>query len=103
MQKPSILKESDYLIAWVLFFICATIGGAVAGALVSGIIGGILRVMHASPQVISRVCGLLGFMLALPISYFLFRFVVARFIVEKVEAAAAATATPAPEPMAQAA
>jgi hypothetical protein len=101
MKKSLYLKELDYLIAWVLFFICATIGGAVAGAIGGGIIGGLLGVLHASNQTIRAAAGVLGFLLALPISYLAFRFVVGKFIVEKVESAAAAAATP--QPMAQAA
>jgi hypothetical protein len=39
----------------------------------------------------------------MPVSYLIFRFVVARFIVEKVEAAVAAAAAAPPQPLAQAA
>src|SRR4051794_3897607 len=66
MKKSLYLKELDYLIAWVLFFICATIGGAVAGAIGGGIIGGLLGVLHASNQTIRAAAGVLGFLLALP-------------------------------------
>src|SRR3954453_23412983 len=102
MKKSSSLKELDYLIAWIVFFICATIGGAIVGAIGGGVIGGILGVLHVSNQTIRAAGGVVGFILALPISYLVFRFVVAKFIVEKVEAAAAAAAVPQ-QPLAQAA
>jgi hypothetical protein len=102
-MKKSSLKELDYLIAWVVFFISATIGGAVVDAIGGGIIGGILGVLHVSNQAIRTAGGVVGFILALPVSYLVFRFVVAKFVVEKVEAAAAAAATAPPQPLAQAA
>src|ERR1051325_2428950 len=91
-MKKSSLKELDYLIAWVLFFICATVGGAVVGAIGGGVIGGVMGALHVSHQVIRSVGVAVGFILGMPVSYLIFRFVVAKFIVEKVEAAASAAA-----------
>ena len=65
-MKTSVLKEADYFIAWAVSFLIATVGGAIIGMVARGI---------------------LGFLLSLPLSYLAFRFVVAKYIVSKVEAA----------------
>jgi len=79
-MKKSSLSEKDYFIAWVIFFVCAWIGGMIAGFV--GRIAG----------------GTVAFLLSLPISYVAFRFVVGKFVVEKVEAAAALNNPTFPQP-----
>ena len=80
---PHPLKESDYIKAWALFALCATVGGFIAGAIVGGILGAILAVAQAPIQVVRLVCAAGGFIAGLPISYGFFRLFVARFIVQK--------------------
>jgi hypothetical protein len=82
-MKTSALREIDYFLAWFLFFICATIGGAIVGAVGGGIIGAILGVSGASPESLRVAGGVVGFVLALPVSYLFFRFMVWKFVVQK--------------------
>jgi|GEM_PF-1141664 len=82
MNTPE-LKETDYLKAWVLFFVSATIGGALAGAVVGGILGGILGSAGIPLMTITTICAIAGAIVSLPISYFCFRFFVSYFIVRK--------------------
>lgn len=84
------LKETDYIKAWALFTVCATVGGIIVGALVGAIVGGVLGALGAPVRTISVLCGVLGFVLSLPISYLLFRLFVSRFIVGKLTAQAPA-------------
>jgi hypothetical protein len=87
-MKKSSLQEADYLIAWVVFFLCATVGSAIVGFIGGGLIGGVLGMSGARPQMIRVAGGIVGFVLSMPVSYVVFRFVVAKFIVEKVESQA---------------
>src|SRR5687767_10672567 len=80
------VKESDYLTAWAIFFLLSFIGGTVAGAVVGGVAGGILGAVGASRGLITTISGGLGFLVGLPISYFCFRFAVAKFLFPKLNA-----------------
>jgi Na+/melibiose symporter-like transporter len=95
-MKP--IKESDYFVAWIIFFLAATVGAAIAGGVVGFLLGAILGIAKVPMHTIKTVCGLAGFVASIPVSFFVFRFIVAKFIVEKVKAAIAqqATATQAP-------
>lgn len=84
-MKKSSLKELDYLIAWVVFFICATIGGAFAGLIGGLFIGVVLGASGSSPDILRAAGAIVGFVFAMPISYITFRLVVAKFIVGKME------------------
>ena len=77
------LREGDYFLAWLLFVICATGGGLIAGALVSATIGFIIGAAHA-PETISTINTAIGLVVGLPISYLCFRVFVTIFIVSKV-------------------
>jgi len=92
MKKTS-LQEVEYLIAWVIFFLCATVGSAIVGFIGGGIVGAVLGAAGAKIQSIRAV---VGFVLSLPVSYIVFRFVVGKFIVEKVEERARQSAPPVP-------
>ena len=84
MTTTSQLKETDYLKAWAVFWVLSTIGGFIVGLVAGGIVGAILGAMGVSVQVIKVLCGALGFLLAIPISYLLFRFAIIKFILPKV-------------------
>src|SRR5262245_39296424 len=84
-MNASQLKETDYLKAWSLFYVCATIGGGLVGAVAGGILGAILGVAGAPTAFIKFAGAVAGFIAAMPVSYFLFRFFVSRFLVEKLE------------------
>lgn len=78
------LKETDYFVAWILFFLVSTIAGAVVGAIFGGIIGFILGAAGVSLESIAVAGGIVGFIMGLPISYITFRLVVSKFIVGKI-------------------
>src|SRR5436190_4533898 len=80
------LKETDYIKAWALFTLCATVGGFIVGAVVGGIIGGALGAAGVPIQTITFVCAGAGFIAGLPVSYLFFRLFVSRLIVQKIRA-----------------
>jgi len=85
MTTPQ-LKEIDYLKAWALFWVLATFGGLVLGAVAGGILGAILGAAGLQIQTIKIICGVFGFLLGIPLSYVLFRWSIAKFIVPKITA-----------------
>jgi len=89
MNTPTrkLITEIDYFIAWLLFFICATTGGFGAGFIAGAAIGIICGAMHMDIGTIRITGAVAGFIVSLPISFLMFRLVVAKFIVEKVQAA----------------
>ncbi|EEF60253.1 hypothetical protein [Pedosphaera parvula] len=84
-MKP--IKESDYFVAWIVFFLTATVGGGILGMFVGSVLGGTLGVVHVPLETIKFICTLAGFVVAVLASFFTFRLVVAKMIVEKVKAA----------------
>ena len=97
-MKASPLKELDYLVAWVIFFVLALLGGAVAGFIGGGVIGIVMASMGMSGEVIRAAGGILGFLLGIPVSFVSFRLIVEKFIVQKVQEAAAAAGAPTEPP-----
>jgi len=97
-MKKSSISEKDYFIAWAIFFVCALVGGMIAGFIGGAIIGGAMGVAGAKPGAIRAAGAMVGFLLSLPISYITFRFVVGKFVVEKVEAASALNNPTFPQP-----
>jgi len=80
----STLKESDYVKAWALNCLSATIGGLVAGFIVGALMGAVLGGMGVPMQTIKIACGITGFIVGLPISYMCFHFFVSRFLIQKI-------------------
>jgi hypothetical protein len=85
-MTPTTLKETDYLKAWFILWLLATVGGFFAGAVVGGLVGAILGAVGVPVQAIKIICSVVGFLISVPLSYVVFRFVVARFIVPKIAA-----------------
>ncbi len=77
--------ESEYFVAWLLFWLSSTVGGVVLGAIVGGIAGRILGAAVVDLQSIKLICGGIGFLLSIPVSYGLLRLFVHLMIVRKVE------------------
>ena len=95
------LRESDYLKAWVIFFLVATVGGAIAGGIGGFIIGVMLAGAGTDGESIETAGAVVGFILALPVSYVVYRWTVSAFIVPRAAEAARqepATLTPTGAP-----
>jgi hypothetical protein len=71
-----------YLKSWFLFFLVATIGGGIAGGILGGIIGFVLGASQVPMDRIQLITGTVGFVAAIPISFFTFRWSVKTWIVE---------------------
>jgi hypothetical protein len=84
-MNSSPLKESDYFVAWIIFFVVALIGGVVAGFVGGVLVGVILADAGASREGVQIAGAIVGFILGLPVSYVCFRFIVAKFIVQKIQ------------------
>ncbi len=77
------IRESD----WFLSFLMVWFGWTLAGLIVGGI-GGVLTWMvlqGASQDTVAAAGAVIGFILSLPVQYFLLRFIVAKFIIPKLE------------------
>lgn len=82
-----------YFKAWFIFFLIATVGGFFLGAGIGAMIGFVLGLAQVDLTLIKIICGGIGFVISLPLSYFTFRWVVAEFIVKPL------TAPPPPPPV----
>src|SRR4051794_33087465 len=95
IMKATELKEMDYLKPWALSTVCATAGGFVVGAIVGMIFGAILGGLGVPLRSIKVICGFLGFLSGLPVSYIFFRIFVSRLIVHKIAEQPSQTTVPA--------
>jgi hypothetical protein len=84
INRPKPVREGDYFVAWLLFSICATGAGAIAGVFVVATIGIIFRVAGLSQDTIRAVAEIGGFIAGLPVSYLFFRIFVTIMIVSKI-------------------
>ena len=75
------MKHSHYLKAWLFFFLVATVGGMFAGMLLGAFLGAVLAIAHVDLPTIKIICGVAGFLISIPLSYFTFFWVVSQFIV----------------------
>jgi len=80
-----IIKESQYFVAWLLFWLSSIIGGSILGAIGGGIVGFILGAAGVDAKIIMVICGAVGFILGIPLSYGLFRWIVGAMIVKKAQ------------------
>ena len=85
-MRDAMVRESEYVVAWFLFWLCATVAGLILGALAGALVGALLGALGVDMAAIRVVCGLAGFLVSIPLSYLSFRFVVGRMIVKKIEA-----------------
>jgi hypothetical protein len=82
-MKSESFGEFDYAKAWVVFWFASTVCSFCAGALAGAFMGGIMAVMGWSVENVRLFGGIMGFLISIPVSYLLFRFVVAYFVVRK--------------------
>jgi hypothetical protein len=82
-MTTSKLKELDYIKAWAFFWVLSTVGGLLVGFVAGGMLGFVLGGLGVHMRTIKILCGGLGFLLGIPISYFLFQFSIRMFLVPK--------------------
>src|SRR5215467_8980906 len=85
-MNTSKLKEIDYLRAWAVFWVLSTVGGFLVGLVAGGMLGFVLGGLGVHMRTIKILCGVLGFLLGIPLSYFLFQFSIRKFLVPKLSA-----------------
>jgi len=77
---PTKPTETDYLLTWLWFFVCATVGGALAGALVGAAGGAALGAAGVDPTQAVFVIGGASFVASGLLSYLFFRLFVKRLV-----------------------
>jgi hypothetical protein len=85
------LKETDYLKAWAIFWVAATVGGIIIGAVAGFIVGFALGVLGVKLAAIKTICGGVGFLLSIPLSYVLFKYSIQNFLLPKISPPQSAT------------
>ena len=83
MEK--VIKEWEYFRSWLVFQLCAVVGGMVFGAVSGMLVGGFLGAAGYDVESIRLICGGIGFVVGLILSYIMFRLVVAGMIVNKAQ------------------
>jgi hypothetical protein len=71
-----------YFKAWIIFFLIATVGGALLGGVLGFFLGMAMGFAQVEVGTIKIVCGIAGLILSVPLSFFTFRWVVSEFIVK---------------------
>ena len=77
-EKPNIFK------AWIIFFLVATLGGALVGGLGGGIAGLIIGLRGGNIETYKFLVQVISFILALPISFLSYKWTVEKFILKVV-------------------
>ena len=82
MKEPT---EFQYFKAWLFFFLIATVGGGIVGMIIGGFVAAFLGAGGMPLQKMTRILQVIGFVIALPISYFTFRGVIGKYLFPKIE------------------
>jgi hypothetical protein len=82
MKQP---KEFDYLKAWLLFFVVATVGGALIGLLLGSFVAGFMGAGGANLDQVTTVNRVVGWVVGIPVSYITFRAVIGKYLFPKIE------------------
>jgi len=82
MKEPT---EFQYFKAWLLFFLIATVGGGLVGMVIGSFVAAFLGAGGMSLPQMTRILQIVGFLIAIPISYITFRGVVGKYLWPKLE------------------
>jgi hypothetical protein len=77
MKQPT---EFQYFKAWLLFFIVATVGGGLVAMIIGSFVAGFLGAGGMPLQQMTRILQIIGYVIAIPISYVTFRAVVGKYL-----------------------
>ena len=95
MEK--LVRESEYFVAWLVFWLCATAGGVILLTSLGAIVAFVLGATGFDLQSTQATCVILGStVIGVPISYGLFRLFVGVMIVKKIQRRLASTVAPRP-------
>lgn len=87
------MPQPKYFKAWFIFFLIAGIGGMFVGGIIGGVMGLFLGLAHVELGTIKIICGVVGFILGIPLSYFTYRWTVSEFILKELTKAQQASAS----------
>ncbi len=79
------IGESTYFLAWFVYWITSAVGAFIIGIITGAFVGGFLGALGVELQSIKIICGMMGFIIGITVSYVAFRFIVQWMIVAKVE------------------
>ena len=82
MKEPT---EFQYFKGWLLFFLVATVGGGIVGLIIGSFVAAFLGAGGMSLPQMTRILQIVGFVIAIPISYVTFRAVVGKYLFPKCE------------------
>jgi hypothetical protein len=66
MKEPT---EFQYFKGWLLFFLVATVGGGIVGLIIGSFVAAFLGAGGMSLPQMTRILQIVGFVIAIPISY----------------------------------
>jgi hypothetical protein len=69
MKEP----KFDYFKAWLMFFLIATVGGGILGLIIGSFLAAFLGAGGMPLAQMTRILQVVGFIIAMPISYVTFR------------------------------
>ena len=95
MKQPT---EFQYFKAWLIFFLVATVGGFIVGLIAGFCLGIIVAAAGGNVQQLTNLGRIIGFVVAIPVSYFTFRGVVGKYLLPKLEEDEPTPAPPPPIP-----
>ncbi len=72
----------NYLKSWFLFFLVATLSGAIAGGLLGIVNGAVMGASGVALERIVLISKIVGFVVGIPISFFTFRWSVRTYIID---------------------
>ena len=82
MKEPT---EFQYFKAWLLFFLIATVGGGILAMIIGSFVAAFLGAGGMSLQQMTRILQIIGYVIAIPISYVTFRAVVGKYLLPKID------------------